>query len=420
MKAFYGSKISEHMTKTPEGFLICHSVPICRTGIQQYLPGEMGEAGSGMLDVERREDEVFKAAAIASYEGKPVCDDHPPGDVNAANWAAYTKGTVQNVRRGTGEDSDKIVCDLVVYDAALIAKIEAGKREISCGYDCKYINDGDGKYHQADIIGNHVAVVDNGRAGHSVSIRDSMPEGKGGKKMAEKKSILQRMFAAFSKDAEPEEIREAARAVDEAEGCAPEKEEPQLTRDEDMEVVMQAIKELDDKVNALIKTDKEVHASMDEDMEKEPEEKPDALDALEGELAKKCGQDEAPAEEESVTISPEEIEAQESKDAEEDVEAAAELDPKKAADSAAALAVIRAMKPIIATMPPEQRKRAADAMNRELKKALRTTDSQPLNGEYGALTRRNTADTLAKQADARAFGENCRKFNPHYKAKEEK
>ena len=30
------------MTKTPEGFLICHSVPIARTGTQEYYPRELG------------------------------------------------------------------------------------------------------------------------------------------------------------------------------------------------------------------------------------------------------------------------------------------------------------------------------------------------------------------------------------------
>ena len=159
MRAFYGSRFSPHMTRTPEGFLICHSVPICRTGVA----------------------------------------------LDSSNYSAYTKGAVQNVRRGTGEDDDKLVCDIVIYDSTLISKVEAGKREISCGYDCKYIPNGDGTYHQADIIGNHVAIVDSGRAGHDVAIKDAKP--KGGKRMA-KKSILQRMFASFVKDAEPEEIQE--------------------------------------------------------------------------------------------------------------------------------------------------------------------------------------------------------------------
>lgn len=160
MKAFYGSRFSPHMTKTPEGFLICHSVPICRTGEQEYLPREIGveEEKRPIITVLRTPEEVFKPAAIASFEGKPVTDDHPPVPLDSSNYSTYTKGAVQNVHRGTGEDDDKLVCDIVLYNSVLISKVEAGKREISCGYDCKYIPNGDGTYHQADIIGNHVAV----------------------------------------------------------------------------------------------------------------------------------------------------------------------------------------------------------------------------------------------------------------------
>ena len=32
MLAYYGTKISPHMTDTPEGYLICHDVAIARTG----------------------------------------------------------------------------------------------------------------------------------------------------------------------------------------------------------------------------------------------------------------------------------------------------------------------------------------------------------------------------------------------------
>ena len=51
---------------------------------------------------------------------------------------------------------------------------------------------------------------------------------------------------------------------------------------------------------------------------------------------------------------------------------------------------------------------------------MKVQDTQPLNGGYGALAQRRTADAAAKMADARAFGENCRKRNPHYQHKEEK
>ena len=238
MKAFYGAKLSPHMTESPEGFLICLGVPICRTGKQQYLPREIGEKGDGLVDVYREEDEVFKPSAMASFEGKPVTDDHPSKEVDPNNYSSHMKGVVQNVRRGQGDESDNVVCDLVIYDAGLISKIKHGKREVSCGYDCKYVDNGDGTYHQADIIGNHVAVVDNGRAGKSVSIKDSKPEG--GRRRMAKKSIFARMFEAFAKDAEPEEVLEAAKAVDKACGKdeEPEPEKKGPTYDEGMEMVI--------------------------------------------------------------------------------------------------------------------------------------------------------------------------------------
>jgi|GEM_PF-3668371 len=79
-----------HMTEPPEGFLVCHSVPICRTGTQKYLPSEIGEKGSGLVGVSRNDDEVFKPAAMASFEGKQVTDDHPSNEVYSSNYGAYT------------------------------------------------------------------------------------------------------------------------------------------------------------------------------------------------------------------------------------------------------------------------------------------------------------------------------------------
>lgn len=231
MRAFYGDRISPNQTKTPEGFLICHNVPIARTGTQDYLPREIGlKDGGGLVHVRRHAEDVFSPATLASFEGKPVTDDHPAQEVNPSNYGAYMKGVTQNVR----QQGDYIVADLVVHDAQLIAEIEAGKREISCGYDCHYEKDGDG-YKQTNIIGNHVAVVDRGRAGPKVSIKDEEPKGE--KKMAKSKSILQRMFVSFVKDADPEEIQEAAKAVEEAQGEPEKKEAPEEeTKDEETKV----------------------------------------------------------------------------------------------------------------------------------------------------------------------------------------
>ena len=416
------------MTKTPEGFLICHSVPICRTGMQQYLPRELGINGEDdLICVFRNEDEVFKPSATASFEGKPVTDDHPPVGLDPSNYGPYIKGAVQNVHRGTGDDMDKLICDLVIYDAALIAKIEAGKREVSCGYDCKYIDNGDGTYRQADIVGNHVAVVDAGRAGHAVSIRDSKP--KGAKRMS-RKSIFQRMFASFSKDAEPEDIREAARAIDSVENGETQlpQQPPKPTADEGGEpnqMVLNAIHELNANMGKIAERLDVLEKSQAHDEDVPPQENKSALDALEEQLAGKTGNkscDEDPTEnEESVTVPPEQLNDEEPGD----VEAEQKSEPEKTApanaqDRAISVAMLRAIKPIIADMPQAQRRRASDALNAAVRKAMKVQDTQPLNGGYGALAQRRTADAAAKMADARAFGENCRKRNPHYQHKEEK
>ena len=396
---------------------MCHSVPICRTGMQEYTPQELGVAdtGGGVLKVYREEDEVFKPAAVASFEGKPVTDDHPPVGVNASNYASYTKGTVQNVRRGSGADSDKLICDLVVYDAALIAKIDAGKREISCGYECKYIERDDGTYCQMDIIGNHVAVVEEGRAGHDVSIRDAKTKPEGGKKMAKKGSILHRMFAAFAKDAEPEEVREAARAVDEAEGSG-EEEAPQEKKDKDIATLIDAVAALNAKVDAITKP----QTQADENLDDKPEET-EALDELEEELTEgdPAPTEDEESEEESVTVPPEQLEEDEDPQIFEVKAVSNTPETSRTADRALVLSVVRAMKPFIATMPSGQRKKASDALSRALKKSMRVKDTQPLPGGYGALSRRKTADAATREKEMRAYGENCRKRNPHYK-KEEK
>ena len=429
MRAFYGARLSPHMTETPEGFLICQGVPICRTGKQQYLPREIGEKGDGLVDVYREEEEVFKPSAMASFEGKPVTDDHPPKEVDPNNYGNYMKGVVQNVRRGKGEEEDNVVCDLVVYDAGLISKIKHGKREVSCGYDCRYVDNGDGTYHQADIIGNHVAVVDSGRAGKSVSIKDAAPE-KGGKKMA-KKGIFTRMFEAFARDAEPEEVLEAAKAVDKAcskdEEPEPVKQEPVNTRDEDMEMVMDAIHELNEKLEAM-KNDLSTHYKDDKEEGEELNKKLSGLDAVEEAIKARMSQDSDDGEEE-VEVDPEAINAEDEEPEEEEEEAEViesddeepdeeevEVEEKtKAADASISLAMVRALKPVVASMPPSYRKRATDALNRAVKKAMKVTPSQPLPGGYGALTKRRKTSDASAANDLRAFGEACRKRNPHNK-----
>ena len=119
--AYYGSQISPHLVDTPEGFLICKDVRIARTGPQNYLARELMLDGDPdrVVTVQRYPADVFENATIASFEGKPVTDGHPPENVSPENYAAYTRGHAQNVR----QDGDYIVADLYINDANLANEI---------------------------------------------------------------------------------------------------------------------------------------------------------------------------------------------------------------------------------------------------------------------------------------------------------
>ena len=175
---YYGDKISERIAKTPEGFLICQDVPISRIGYQEYLASELTDSPlreDKIIPVYRPKEEVFDIRSLASFEGKPVTNEHPEEDVTPENYQKYSCGHVQNVHIGEGEDANKVLADLYITDPILIRLIQNGKREISCGYYAEEKRDPSGKICQTRIRGNHVAIVDRGRAGKKVCIRDQKP-----------------------------------------------------------------------------------------------------------------------------------------------------------------------------------------------------------------------------------------------------
>ncbi len=171
-KYYYASKISDNISVMDNGCLICFNVPIARTGTYKYLREELGLDGQGIVDVYRTPEEVFDPVAMASFEGKAFTDTHPAVDVTSDNWSIYSKGEITNVRRGAGDQKDYLMADILVRDPIVINEIQSGaKREISSGYNCCYVEE-NGKIYQKEIRGNHVALVQAGRAGSNVRIND--------------------------------------------------------------------------------------------------------------------------------------------------------------------------------------------------------------------------------------------------------
>lgn len=191
--------LSDNMSETREGFLLCRNVPVARIGIQDYLNEElvtgadddMEPGTNGIIRVERNEDEVFRPETLASFEGKDVVIDHPDDEVGPVNYKEHTVGVALHPRRGEGEYADCMVCDLLIKDKEAIQLIRDKKmREVSCGYDAEYESLGPGKARQYDITGNHIALVPRGRCGRRCSIGDE--------EMTKKTSVLDRLMTAFS------------------------------------------------------------------------------------------------------------------------------------------------------------------------------------------------------------------------------
>jgi hypothetical protein len=170
-------QLGPRQSLTPEGFLLCEEVPIARIGQMVYGPGEVPvDVGTnGVAWVSRTPEELFKDECIASVNGKAVVDEHPDDDVNPDNWSKLARGHAFNARRGSGEYADCLVADLLITEKKLIESVRAGKREVSCGYEADYKDEGDGKGVQSNIIMNHVALVERGRCGPRCSIGDQAP-----------------------------------------------------------------------------------------------------------------------------------------------------------------------------------------------------------------------------------------------------
>ena len=161
---------------TSDGFLIADAKAV-RSGIQLYRGSEVGKADMETVRVYRPPEEVFAADSLQSFSHAPVTMDHPAEAVTADNWK----------RLAVGETSGEVVRDgewlripLIVKDKTAILAIQSGKRELSAGYTCTLDwtpgTTPDGETYDAVQRGikiNHLAVVDEARAGADARIGDA-------------------------------------------------------------------------------------------------------------------------------------------------------------------------------------------------------------------------------------------------------
>jgi len=158
----------------PNGFLRADGY-LTRTGIFVYRDSN----GRTVREL-RTPDEVMSRETVDSFALVPVTNDHPPELLTADNAKQYAVGAVSEQVQ---PDGDKLRASLMITDAKTIEAVQKGKIELSCGYTADVVAEAgtwNGQRYdarQTNIRGNHVAIVDVGRAGPECALRMDAADG---------------------------------------------------------------------------------------------------------------------------------------------------------------------------------------------------------------------------------------------------
>lgn len=165
---------------TRDGYLVGQA-KIARTGIQHYTAAELGLADRSPGDivrVYRPPEAVFDQQAMAGMAHRPVTNDHPAGSVTSKNWKQLAVGFVGG--DVAQQDQKFISVPLALMDQAAIDDWQAGKRELSVGYQCELtMKDGitpEGDAYdavQSNIKPNHLALCWKARGGSDLHFGDN-------------------------------------------------------------------------------------------------------------------------------------------------------------------------------------------------------------------------------------------------------
>lgn len=157
-----------HGTKTKEGFIDAFSI-VTRTGVFVYRNDD------GTLRRElRHPDDVFKKESLDSLRGIPITVNHPTELVNSENVDQYQVGSV---RDKYDVDGKFVRTGLTVHHKRGVDSVDNGPGELSLGYEIVPVVEA-GEYNginydvrQTEIEYNHLAIVDQARAGKDASIK---------------------------------------------------------------------------------------------------------------------------------------------------------------------------------------------------------------------------------------------------------
>jgi hypothetical protein len=191
-----------------DGMLICENAILGKAGIQKYHASELGLDSNSIILVERPEEEVFRDESLSSLRGKTVTLNHPDEDVSAENHSYLAKGFVLDVRR----DGNLIRGDIKITDKDTIDLIlNKDMVELSLGYETKLEYKDSKNLIQREIVYNHLALVERGRAevarivdGQVTRVLDKQFEKEEGTVLENKDSVFTKILTALGLKASEE------------------------------------------------------------------------------------------------------------------------------------------------------------------------------------------------------------------------
>jgi hypothetical protein len=152
--------------------------PISKVGVFPYMGRSISDEcePDKIYYVYRSAETLSQSVPTWDNPPKPFINDH---EMLGEGFSKIDDRPVQGVIHNPVFEDDVLYADISVYSESLKDKIANGKKELSLGYFCKYrkekgVYKGQAyDYVQEDMVGNHIALVDNGRCGSDVKVFDS-------------------------------------------------------------------------------------------------------------------------------------------------------------------------------------------------------------------------------------------------------
>lgn len=160
------------------GFMEVRDNPISKVGVFPYLGSEIpgAEDPDRIYYVYRPAEELARQETIDSFKLMPFIDEHEV--LGKSGMPAERKGVQGVIGEQVYFDEPYLRANLKIHSSAAQSLIAAGKVELSPCYGCEWaaeVGTFEGKpyqYVQRNIVGNHLALVEEGRTGPDVAVQD--------------------------------------------------------------------------------------------------------------------------------------------------------------------------------------------------------------------------------------------------------